>query len=56
MVAAVEAWLVAHSLPAVDAKWLAGAREEQRLDMIDRRRPHGLGRTRSETRLSLKAY
>ena len=27
------------SLPAVDAKWLAGAREEQRLDMIDRRRP-----------------
>ena len=39
MVAAVEAWLVAHSLPAVDAKWLAGAREEQRLDMIDRRRP-----------------
>ena len=43
MVAAVEAWLVAQpSLPAVDAKWLAGgldAREEQRLDMIDRRRP-----------------
>ena len=27
------------SLPAVDAKWLAGTREEQRLDMIDRRRP-----------------
>ena len=27
------------SLPAVDAKWLAGAREENRLDMIDRRRP-----------------
>ena len=27
------------SVPAVDAKWLAGAREENRLDMIDRRRP-----------------
>ena len=27
------------SLPAVDAKWLAGARDENRLDMIDRRRP-----------------
>ena len=27
------------SLPEVDAKWLAVAREEQRLDMIDRRRP-----------------
>ena len=27
------------SLPAVVAKWLAGAREENRLDMIDRRRP-----------------
>ena len=27
------------SLPAVDAKWLAVAREEQRLHMIDRRRP-----------------
>ena len=27
------------SLPTVDAKWLAGAREENRLDMIDRRRP-----------------
>ena len=27
------------SLPAVDAKWLAGARVEHRLDMIDRRRP-----------------
>ena len=27
------------SFPAVDAKWLAGAREENRLDMIDRRRP-----------------
>ena len=24
---------------AVDAKWLAGARDENRLDMIDRRRP-----------------
>ena len=27
------------SVPAVDAKWLAGARDENRLDMIDRRRP-----------------
>ena len=27
------------SLPAVDAKWAAGARDENRLDMIDRRRP-----------------
>ena len=27
------------SLPDVVAKWLAGAREENRLDMIDRRRP-----------------
>ena len=27
------------SVPAVDAKWLAGAREENRLDMIERRRP-----------------
>ena len=27
------------SLPEVDAKWLAVAREEQRLHMIDRRRP-----------------
>ena len=27
------------SFPAVDAKWLAGARDENRLDMIDRRRP-----------------
>ena len=27
------------SLPAVVAKWLAGARQENRLDMIDRRRP-----------------
>ena len=27
------------SLPAVDAKWLAGARDENRMDMIDRRRP-----------------
>lgn len=27
------------SLPEVDAKWLAAAREEQRLHMIDRRRP-----------------
>ena len=27
------------SLPAVDAKWPAGARDENRLDMIDRRRP-----------------
>ena len=26
------------SLPAVDAKWLAGARDENRMDMIDRRR------------------
>ena len=40
MVTAVEAWLVAQpSLPAVDAKWLAGARDENRLHMIDRRRP-----------------
>ena len=27
------------SFPAVDAKWPAGARDENRLDMIDRRRP-----------------
>ena len=27
------------SLPSVDAKWAAGARDENRLDMIDRRRP-----------------
>ena len=27
------------SFSAVDAKWLAGARDENRLDMIDRRRP-----------------
>ena len=27
------------SFPAVDAKWLAGARDENRLDMIERRRP-----------------
>ena len=27
------------SVPAVDAKWLAGARDENRLDMIERRRP-----------------
>ena len=27
------------SRPSVVAKWLAGAREENRLDMIDRRRP-----------------
>ena len=27
------------SLPEVDAKWLAVAREEERLHMIDRRRP-----------------
>ena len=27
------------SRPAVDIKWLAGARDENRLDMIDRRRP-----------------
>ena len=27
------------SLSAVDAKWLAGARDENRLDMIERRRP-----------------
>ena len=27
------------SVPAVDAKWPAGAREENRLHMIDRRRP-----------------
>ena len=27
------------SFPAVDAKWLAVAREEQRLHVIDRRRP-----------------
>ena len=27
------------SVPAVDAKWLASARDENRLDMIDRRRP-----------------
>ena len=40
MVAAVEAWLVAKaSLPEVDAKWPAVAREEQRLHLIDRRRP-----------------
>ena len=39
MVAAVEAWLWSRSLPEVDAKWLAVAREEQRLHMIDRRRP-----------------
>ena len=40
MVAAVEAcggW--SRSLPEVDAKWLAVARQEQRLHMIDRRRP-----------------
>ena len=30
---------MSRSLPAVVAKWLAGAREENRLDMIDRRRP-----------------
>lgn len=27
------------SRPAVDVKWVAGARDENRLDMIDRRRP-----------------
>ena len=27
------------SLPSVDAKWAAGARDENRMDMIDRRRP-----------------
>ena len=27
------------SFPAVDAKWPAGARDENRLDMIERRRP-----------------
>ena len=27
------------SRPAVDIKWVAGARDENRLDMIDRRRP-----------------
>ena len=27
------------SFPAVDAKWPAGPRDENRLDMIDRRRP-----------------
>ena len=27
------------SFPAVDAKWFAGPRDENRLDMIDRRRP-----------------
>ena len=27
------------SFPAVDAKWLAGARDENRLDMIDRLQP-----------------
>ena len=27
------------SRPAVDIKWLAGARDENRLDMIERRRP-----------------
>lgn len=27
------------SVPAVDAKWRAGARDENRLDMIDLRRP-----------------
>ena len=27
------------SFPAVDAKWLAGPRDENRMDMIDRRRP-----------------
>ena len=30
---------LSRGVPAVDAKWLAGAREEHRLDMIDRRRP-----------------
>ena len=30
---------LSRSLPAVDAKWLAGARDENRMDMIDRRRP-----------------
>ncbi len=42
MVTAVEPWLVAQPSGRrclVDAKWLAGAREENRLDMIDRRRP-----------------
>ena len=27
------------SRPAVDVKWVAGARDENRLDMIERRRP-----------------
>ena len=42
MVAAVEAWLVAQPSGRrcqVNAKWPAGARDENRLDIIDRRRP-----------------
>ena len=36
----MEAWLVAQPFrPSNDVKWLAGARDENRLDMIDRRRP-----------------
>ncbi len=31
------------SRPAVDVKWVAGARDENRLDMIDRRRPRPWG-------------
>ena len=37
-VAAVEAWLVAR-LPTVDAKWIAGARAENKVDISDRGGP-----------------
>ena len=39
MVAAVEAWLVAQPSVRRCQEWPAGARDENRLHMIDRRRP-----------------
>ena len=41
--------------PTVDAKWIAGARAENQVDISDRV-AHGLGRTHLSARLSLKAY